>query len=30
MFISVQQAAKKWGINERRVRLLCQENRIEG
>ena len=30
MFITVQQAAKKWGINERRVRLLCQENRIEG
>ena len=30
MYISVKDAAKKWGINERRVRLLCQENRIEG
>ena len=30
MYISVKEAAKKWGINERRVRLLCQENRIEG
>lgn len=30
MYISVKDAAKKWGVNERRVRLLCQENRIEG
>ena len=30
MFITVKEAAKKWGINERRVRFLCQENRIEG
>ena len=30
MYISVKDAALKWGINERRVRLLCQENRIEG
>ena len=30
MYISVKEAAQKWGINERRVRLLCQENRIEG
>ena len=30
MYINVKEAAQKWGINERRVRLLCQENRIEG
>ena len=30
MYITVKEAAKKWGVNERRVRLLCQENRIEG
>ena len=30
MFITVKEAAQKWGINERRVRFLCQENRIEG
>ena len=30
MYLTVKEAAQKWGINERRVRLLCQENRIEG
>ena len=29
-FISVQDAAKKWGISERRVQKLCEENRIPG
>ena len=27
-YMSVQQAAKKWGISERRVQILCCENRI--
>lgn len=30
MYLTVKDAAKKWGLNERRVRQLCQENRIEG
>jgi excisionase family DNA binding protein len=29
-YISVQEAAKKWGISERRVQKLCEENRISG
>ena len=29
-YISVQQAAEKWGISERRIQKLCEENRIEG
>lgn len=29
-FISSQEAAKKWGISERRVQKLCEENRIPG
>ena len=29
-FISVKEAAKIWGINPRRVQLLCNENRIDG
>jgi len=29
-FISVQDAAKKWGLSERRVQKLCEENRIPG
>ena len=28
--ISVAEAARRWGISERRVRLLCSEGRIEG
>ncbi len=28
--ISVPEAAKKWGISERRVQKLCEENRIPG
>ena len=29
-FISVQDAAKKWGLSERRVQKLCEDNRIPG
>ena len=29
-YISVKEAAEKWGINPRRVQLLCNENRILG
>ena len=27
-FISAPEAAKKWGISERRVQKLCEEKRI--
>lgn len=30
MFISVKQAAEKWGISDRRVRILCSEGKIPG
>ena len=29
-YLSVKEIAEKWGINERRVRVLLQEKRIEG
>jgi len=29
-YISVQEAAEKWGISERRIQKLCEENRIPG
>jgi len=29
-YISTPEAAKKWGISERRVQKLCEENRILG
>lgn len=29
-YISVQQAADKWEISERRIQKLCEENRIAG
>ncbi len=29
-FISVKEAAEKWGISERRVQKLCEEERIGG
>lgn len=29
-YISVQEAADKWGISKRRVQLLCSSCRIEG
>lgn len=30
MFITVKQAAEKWNISDRRVRILCNEGKIEG
>lgn len=29
-YITLKEAAAKWGISERRIRNLCTENRIEG
>jgi DNA adenine methylase len=29
-FISAKEAAEKWEISQRRVAVLCSENRIEG
>lgn len=29
-FITASEAAKKWNISQRRVQILCSENRIEG
>lgn len=29
-YLSASQAAKKWNISQRRVQILCSENRIEG
>lgn len=29
-YISAPEAAIKWGISERRVQKLCEENRIPG
>lgn len=29
-YISVKEAAEKWGISERRIQKLCEGNRIEG
>ena len=29
-YISASQTAKKWNISQRRVQILCSENRIEG
>lgn len=28
--MSAPEAAKKWGISERRVQILCSQGRIEG
>ena len=30
MYLSTKQAAQKWGLSERRVRILCSEGRIAG
>ena len=30
MFMTVKQAAKKWGLSDRRVRSLCAEGKIPG
>ena len=29
-YLSVTQTAEKWGITQRRIQTLCNENRIEG
>lgn len=29
-YISVKAASEKWGISERRIQKLCEENRIDG
>lgn len=29
-YITVQEAAEKWGITARQVQILCKENRIQG
>ncbi|WP_097006571.1 helix-turn-helix domain-containing protein [Lacrimispora amygdalina] len=29
-YLSVSQVAEKWGIKQRRIRVLCAEGRIEG
>ncbi len=29
-YITANQAAKKWGISQRRVQVLCAEGRIDG
>ena len=28
--ITLKEAAEKWGISERRIRILCTEGRVEG
>lgn len=30
MYMTVKQAAEKWGISDRRVRILCSEGKIGG
>lgn len=30
MYMTVKQAAEKWGISDRRVRILCSEEKIPG
>lgn len=30
MYMTVKQAAEKWGISDRRVRVLCSEGKIQG
>jgi len=29
-FISTKDASEKWGVSERRIQKLCEENRIPG
>ena len=29
-YITVVEASEKWGITERRIQKLCEENRIDG
>lgn len=30
MYMTVKQAAEKWGISDRRVRILCAEGTVSG
>ena len=30
MFMTVKQASEKWGISDRRIRVLCSEGKIPG
>ena len=30
MFMTVKQASEKWGISDRRIRVLCSEGKIQG
>ena len=30
MYMTVKQAAEKWGISDRRVRILCTEGKVSG
>lgn len=29
-YITVQEAAEKWGVTPRQVQILCKENRVAG
>lgn len=29
-YMTVQETAQKWNISERRIQILCSENRIDG
>ena len=29
-YLSVTQTAEKWGITQRRIQILCSENRVDG
>lgn len=29
-YMSTKEVSEKWGISERRIQKLCEENRIEG
>lgn len=29
-YMSINQAAKEWGISHRRIQILCAQNRIAG
>ena len=29
-YITVEEAARKWGVSSRQVQILCKENRVEG
>lgn len=29
-YLTITQVSEKWGIKQRRIRVLCTENRIEG